>query len=695
MSSTSGTDGERCFRRRPGLSVSSALTIGVDIGGTFTDIVAVQADGTARLAKTSSTPPDYSRGVLEGLEKLDIAGGEIGRFVHGTTAALNAILTKSGAPTGLLTTAGFRDVLEIRRGDREHLFNYWWRPPEPLVPRNNRLGVRERIAFDGSVVEPLSEQDVLEAVERFRVRGLASVAICFLNSFVNADHERRAKELVERVWPEAYVCASVDILPEILEFERTSTTVANAYVGPIMQGYLGDLVGGVRGLDYEGEVLIMASAGHVTGVEETLRSPIATAKSGVAAGAMAGAALGRETGRADLLTLDMGGTSSDIALVSEGRARLTTEWQLEFGVPIKLPAVDIHSVGSGGGSIAWVDEGGILHVGPASAGADPGPAAYGRGGSEPTTTDAQVVLGRLDLELWEETYGWPLQPEAAEQAIRTRVGALLTLDVVEAAAAVLEVTVANLVDAIRLVSVQRGYDPRGFALAAFGGAGPMYAVDIARALEIPEVIVPPAPGVTSALGLLQVDLAAHAQRSLLARESQLEAGLVDELFSQLEQEACARLPAEGRLEIERQVDVRYFGQSRYMTVPAPAGSWDTRVTSEVAAAFNAAHEREHGYTMPPSVSEVEFVNLRVLASAPGERVRLKAAPAGGAPLSDTRRAYFPGVGFGEVPVRNRASLTGDDQLEGPVIIEQVDSTTIVPPGALARAGESGQLVIDV
>jgi N-methylhydantoinase A len=615
--------------------------------------------------------------------------------VHGTTAALNAILTKSGAPTGLLTTAGFRDVLEVRRGDREHLFDYWWRPPEPLVPRHNRIGVRERIAFDGAVVEPLHEDDVLAAVERFRARGLTSLAICFLNSFVNGEHELRAKEIVERTWPDAYVCASVEILPEILEFERTSTTVANAYVGPIMVGYLGELVAGMRSRGYDYELLVMASAGHVTTVDQAQRTPIATAKSGVAAGAMAGAALGEETGRTNLLTLDIGGTSSDIALISGGKPRLTTEWFIEFGVPIKLSAVDIHSVGSGGGSIAWVDEGGILHVGPASAGADPGPAAYGRGGVEPTTTDAQVVLGRLDLELWPRVYGWPLVPEAAQDAIRSRVAEPLELDIVAAADAVLQVTVSNLVEAIRLVSVQRGYDPREFSLAAYGGAGPMYAIDIARALEIPEVIIPPAPGVTSALGLLQVDLAAHAQSSVLQRESLLDDTRVTDLFRELEQHASGRVGDNGRVQTERQVDVRYFGQSRYMTVAAPNGAWDRAATEAIVGAFNAAHEREYGYTMPANVSEVELVNLRVVASAAGDRIGATVKVPGEALATASRRAHFTGLGFTDVPVRDRASLAPDESLRGPLIIEQTDSTTIVPPGADGRVGESGELLIRV
>jgi N-methylhydantoinase A len=675
--------------------LSGRFAIGVDIGGTFTDIVAVDANGSVTVAKTRSTPPDYSRGVLDGLGKIGVAGSEIGRFVHGTTAALNAILMKSGAPTGLLTTAGFRDVLEIRRGDREQLFDYWWRPPPPLVPRNNRLTARERVGFDGTVIEPLHEEDVYAAVERFRARGLDSVAICFLNSFVNPDHERRAKELVEDAWPEAYVCASVDILPEILEFERTSTTVANAYVGPIMKGYLGELVSGIEGLGYEGDFLMMASAGHVMTVDEALRAPIATAKSGVAAGAMAGAALGEATRRANLLTLDIGGTSSDIAVISDGKARLTTEWFLEFGVPIKLPAIDIHSIGSGGGSIAWVDEGGVLHVGPASAGADPGPAAYGQGGTDPTTTDAQIVLGRLDHAVWEQVYGWPLLSDAAERALREFVAVPLELDVVSAANAVLEVTVSNLVHAIRLVSVQRGYDPREFALAAYGGAGPMYAVDVARALEIPEVVIPPTPGVTSALGLLHVDLAVRAQRSVLMRESVLVAAEIMELFAMLEHEARGRLGTQEDVTVERQADVRYFGQSRYMTIDAPDGTWDDAATAAVVATFNAAHEREYGYTMPTAVSEVELVNLRVLVFARGDRLQAPASAAVESSETTTRRAFFATTGFIDVPVRHRSSLARDERVEGPAIIEQVDSTTIVPPDAVARVGTTGEVLIRV
>jgi N-methylhydantoinase A len=667
----------------------------VDIGGTFTDLVAVAGDGSMRVAKVASTPQNYAEGVAAGLVKLGIAGSEIAHFAHGTTAAINAILTKNGASTGLITTRGFRDVFEIRRSDRGDMFNYWWRAPEPLVARHNRLEVGERIAFDGEIVEPLNEDDVAAAVERLRARGIQSVAVCFLNSFVNPAHERRAKEIVQELWPEAYVCASADIAPEILEFERTSTTVANAYVGPIMQGYLGSLRSHLDEVGCEQEILVMSSAGHAMTVDTALEVPVATAMSGIAAGVMAGAALSETSNQPDLLTLDVGGTSSDIALIWQNRPRLTTQWDIEFGLPIRQPAVDIHTLGAGGGSIARVDAGGVLHVGPESAGADPGPACYGRGAGHATTTDAQVVLGRIDRDAWERLYGWPLDVAASQEAVRTHVGEPLGLDVVDAAAAILDVAVSNLVHGIRLVSVQRGYDPRELALAAYGGAGPMYGVDVARALEVPVVVVPPAPGVTSALGLLQVDVAVHAQRSVLRTQEDIDPEQIEAMFKELEDDTRQRLAGSGYtdLKITRQLDVRYFGQSDYLTVDSPAGgSWTQEDLQTVIDAFNASHEREYGYTMPPHISRVELANMRVIATYEAQHARLTP----GEPLAaepGTRSVYFRETGFGDVPTYERASLGPGARLEGPVIIDQADSTTVVPPGATVEIDQEGNLII--
>jgi N-methylhydantoinase A len=672
------------------------VTVGVDIGGTFTDLVIVTPDGSVEITKVMSTPPNYAQGVLDGLAKVGLDGSDIAQFAHGTTAATNAILTKKGAHTGLITTAGFRDVLEMRRGDRGDLFNYWWRPPPPLVARNNRLEVRERIAFDGSVVEPLSDDDVVTALETFRARGIESIAICLLNSFVNGDHERQAKAIIQGRWPEAYVCASVDIAPEILEFERTSTAVANAYVGPIMQRYLDDLLRKLRGLGYEHEVLVMASSGNVMTLEAATETPVSTALSGLAAGAMAGAAVAESAGRPNLLTLDVGGTSSDIALIWESKPRLTTEWYIEFGVPVRLPSVDIHTIGAGGGSIARVDAGGVLHVGPESAGADPGPACYGRGGTEPTTTDAQLVLARLDAELWKGLYGWELNVAAAETAVRSAVAEPLGLPLVEAAEAILDVTINNLVEAIRLVSVQRGYDPRAFALAAYGGAGPMYGVDLARALEIPEVIVPLAPGVTSALGLLQVDLAVRAQRSVLMPERSIDEARIKQLFDEMEQETRTKLIESGYSEVEvrRHIDVRYFGQSRYITIDAPGGAWTSESTATVVERFNAEHEREYGYVMPSHINQVELANLRVVAEAPVQKAQIRRTGFSAGAIA-TRNVYFSATGFVDTPILHREQVPPDQPLKGPAIVEQIDTTTVVPPGSTARVDDRGNLVITV
>jgi N-methylhydantoinase A len=678
-----------------GSSRDGRFTVGVDIGGTFTDLVAVAGDGSMQVAKVSSTPRDYAQGVADGLVKLGIAGTEIGHFAHGTTAAINAILTKSGAPTGLITTSGFRDVFEIRRSDRGEMFNYWWRAPEPLVPRHNRLEVTERVAFDGSVVQPLAEHEVVAAVEQLRARGVESVAICFLNSFVNPAHELRARDLVRELWPEAYVCASADIAPEILEFERTSTTVANAYVGPIMEGYLGSLRGHLDEIGCRQEVLVMSSAGHAMTVDTALEVPVSTAVSGIAAGVMAGAALSRASKRPNLLTLDVGGTSSDIALIWDSRPRITTEWDIEFGLPIRQPAVDIHTLGAGGGSIARVDAGGVLHVGPESAGADPGPACYGKGSGHATTTDAQIVLGRIDRAAWEKLYGWSLDTAAAEAAIRAQVCEPLGLDLVDAAAAILDVAVNNLVEGIRLVSVQRGYDPRELSLAGYGGAGPMYAVDVARALEIPYVLIPPAPGVTSALGLLQVDVAVHGQRSVLLTQENADAERIEAQFRELEDEARQKLADSGyhNIRVQRQVDVRYFGQSQYLTVDVPTeGRWTAQDLDAVIDAFNGEHEREYGYTMPPHISRVELANLRIIATHATDHARITPGePIEQAPGS--RTVYFRETGFSEVPTYDRASLAPGTRFAGPAIIDQADSTSVVPPGTDVEVDPEGNLVI--
>lgn len=671
--------------------------VGIDIGGTFTDLVLIDEAGRVAVDKVPSTPPHFDQGVIDGLAKLQVPITELDFFSHGTTAATNAIIEKKGARTGLITTNGFRDLLEIRRADRGSLYDYWWRPPPPLVPRQLRREVRERIAYDGAELEPLHEEDVLAAIAFLRGHEVEAVAICFLNSFTNPAHERRARELVAEHWPEVFVCASVDVLPELLEFERTVTTVANAYVGPVMSRYLGDLAERMTAGGYRHDIFIMGSSGGMMTTQQAEKLPVATAVSGLAAGVMAGATIAAEAGLQNLITLDVGGTSSDIALIHEHTPRITTEWFIEFGVPIKLPAVDIHTLGAGGGSIAWIDAGGGLQVGPRSAGAIPGPVCYGHGGTEPTTTDAQLLLGRLNTELWRERYGWDLDQGAAERAVHERIADPLGLSVIDAADAILRVTVNNLVQGIRLVSIERGYDPRTFALCPFGGAGPMYAVDIAVELAIPEIVVPLHPGVTSALGLLQVDLRQDLMRSALMVEGEIDLAQLGCLYDELEREAHNLLQQAGvaveRRRLDRQADVRYFGQSKYITIPVPAGAVDATFVANLIETFNHEHEREYGYTMPPHIARVEIANVRLAAVGAIDQPRVgHDLPMGEpSPPVSRRQVYFTGSGFLETPVYDRDTLTREQVIAGPAIVEQADSTTVILPGWQATLDDIGNL----
>lgn len=675
--------------------------VGIDIGGTFTDIVMIDETGNVVVDKVPSTPPHFANGVINGLEKLPVSIKDLTFFSHGTTAATNAIIEKKGAKTGLITTKGFRDVLEIRRADRGSLYDYWWRPPDPLVPRPLRREVRERIAFDGQVLDPLAEEDVLAAIEFLRGHRVEAIAICFLNSFTNPVHELRTKALVETHWPDVFVCTSAEILPELLEFERTSTTVANAYVGPIISRYLTDLEHQMRNRGFREDVFIMGSSGGMMTATQAERLPVATAVSGLAAGVMAGAEIAKQTGTENLITLDVGGTSSDIALIHQSDPRVTTQWFIEFGVPIRLPAVDIHTLGAGGGSIAWIDAGGALRVGPQSAGAIPGPVCYDNGGTEPTTTDAQLVLGRLSMDLWRERYGWDLDQAAAEHAIMEKIGKPLGLSAVEAADAILRVTVNNLVQGIRLVSIERGYDPREFALCPFGGAGAMYAIDIARELGIPEIVVPLHPGVTSALGLLQVDLKQDLMRSALMVQGAIDLARLAALYEELETEANdllahADVPTERRV-ILRQADVRYFGQSKYMTVSVPDGPVDEALVTQLIENFSHEHKREYGYTMPPHIAQIEIANVRVAAigqiDRPAITPPLDAAADPGS--SQCRDVFFAGHGFVPTPIIDRRRLQRGERVDGPAILEQPDATTVIAPDWNATPDEFGNLNVSV
>ncbi|MFV1959805.1 MAG: hydantoinase/oxoprolinase family protein [Planctomycetota bacterium] len=548
-------------------TMHNRYTIGVDVGGTFTDLFLWSWDGRVHTAKTLSTPADPSAGVLRGLDTLATHEGlDLGSFarrirtiVHGTTVTTNAVLTRGGARTGLLTTRGLRDALEMRRGIREKRYDNHYPNVEPLVPRRRRLGVAGRIDYAGAELEPLDEDEVRRAAEQLGAAGVDAVAICFLNAFANASHEQDALEVVRRALPEAYVCASTDVLPVVRFYDRISTTVLNAYVGPVLAAYLGSLTGQLAGLGFEGVLLVMQSNGGVARPEVTVARPATTLLSGPAAGPRAAVAYTEPHGRRDCIVVDMGGTSFDASLVRDGVAALASEGDIAR-LRIALPMLDIATIGAGGGSIGWIDEGGLLRMGPRSAGADPGPVCYGRGGTEPACTDADLVLGYLDPAFFAGG-AMPLDVDAARQAIGRGIAKPLGLDVEEAAAGMYRVINANMAHGVREITVKRGLDPREFPLVVAGGAGPLHACMIASELGIPTLLVPPTSSVLCAAGMLLTDLQHDFVRTYITRLGDLDFARLETLVEAMRGEGARELEAEGvppeRVGHEAALDLRY------------------------------------------------------------------------------------------------------------------------------------------
>jgi N-methylhydantoinase A len=673
------------------------FTVAVDIGGTFTDMVAVdQSSDELVLSKRPSVPGDFLRGVDAVLESLE--GSAVGQFRHGTTVGTNAIIQRNGARTGLITTAGFRDVLLAARASRPDLYDSDWDPPPALVPRSHILTVEERVDYRGEIVAPLSEDSVREAARALGRLGVEAVAICFINSFVNPSHEQRALEIVREELGDVYSCASSAIVPEIREFERTSTTVVNAYLGPLLASYLQRLEEILAGHSLTGGVLVTHSGGGLMSSRSASEAPARVCQSGPAAGVMGGLAVARRLGIENAITLDMGGTSADISVVVDGAPLLRSAWNAEFNIPITFPAVDVVTIGAGGGTIAWIDSTGTPHSGPQSAGASPGPACYMLGGEEPTNTDANVVLNRLRAEAFMGgDREIPLSADAARTAIDKHIATPLELSVPAAASAVLRLSNASMINAIRLMTVQRGLDPRDFSLVAFGGAGPLHAADLALEMGIPEVVVPTYPGLVSAMGALQIDLRHDFVRPLFQTAGRYEEGAVTRAIDELEQEMAAVREREPATEwtVEWHADCRYYGQvSGYL--PIPLGSLDpATLPDELVPRFHAGHEREFGYGLSGDVADVEFVNLRAALLGQMAPIALPARPeSADAAHRAAEPAYFFGLEeFVATDFVARESLARDETLDGPAVIEEWDSTTVVPPGARARVVGEGEIVI--
>ncbi|MBT3331856.1 MAG: hydantoinase/oxoprolinase family protein [Rhodospirillaceae bacterium] len=695
--------------------------VGADIGGTFTDLVLLGHDGTLHTKKVPSTVGAYEVAIVEGLSSVfDSAGlqpDQIEEVLHGTTVASNAILEHKGARTGLITTKGFRDVLEIRTLRMPRLYDLHWEKPPPLAPRYLRLDVDERINNKGGVDKALDLDEVERVVQRLLDEKVETIAVCLINSYANDSHERAIKGVIERMAPDLLHCISADVLPEILEYQRTSTTVINAYVMPIVSNYLQQLSARLGAAKIDAPLLLMQSNGGLINAAVAERKPANIIESGPAGGVVGAQALARKLDLPDIITFDMGGTTAKASLVEDGEFTRSLDYQVGGGIMIgsrlmsgagyhlKIPAIDLAEVGAGGGSLVWIDAGGSMQIGPESAGAMPGPVCYGMGGEEPTVTDANVILGYLnpDFLVGGEL---ELQADKSSEVFQEKVANRMGLDLAHAAYGAHQIVISNMIRAIRAISSERGRDPRDYALFAFGGNGPLFAAGMAKALDMRRIVVPPFPGLFSSFGLLYADVEHHYSRSMMQVLRDAEPSALNDIWGGLEAEARAQLTADGyrpeQIDIRRTANMHYKGQIYELSVPAPDGDFDPDKVAELEERFGVEHERTYGHRAGPE-EPVMLVNAQLIGRAipdhPPVPDRLKVMDSRTGTQSSTRQAYFgPELGWLEAKVLARTDLASTNlggEQTGPIIVEEYDATCLVPPGATAKQDDFGNIIIEL
>ncbi len=693
----------------------SQFRVGVDIGGTFTDIVFLNDDGELYTHKVSSSVDDYTRAIIEGLQEVfdkeGLVSSNVEDVLHGTTVASNAILEFKGAKTGLITTEGFRDVLELRRLRMPRLYDMAWEKPVPLVERYLRMEVRERINHRGDIEVPLDEADVERALEQLLSEGIEVLAVCLLHAYKNPVHESRIKEIARARAPDLLVCISSEVLPEIREYERTSTTVVNAYVLPIVEKYLSQLRAKLDAIEVTAPLHLMQSNGGLTTADVATRLPVNIIESGPAAGVIGAQALARKIGLSKIITFDMGGTTAKASIVENGEVTRAAEYSVGAGIMIgsrlltgagyllKVPAIDLAEVGAGGGSLVWIDPAGSMQVGPSSAGAMPGPVCYDIGGTEPTVTDANVVLGYLNPD---HLVGGALKINAdkARRVFEEKIARPMGHSAELAAYGTHKIAASNMIRALKAVSSERGRDPREYALFAFGGNGPLFAAVTAEALMMTRIVVPPSPGVFSSFGLLYSEIEHHFSRTHWCVIQETEPGEIAEVMGGLEAQALAELATQGftgeRANIRRSASMRYKGQSFELTVSMKPGPISAATLKELEEAFGREHEHTYGHRAGPD-EPVEIVGLQAIGQGIPDRPRVPdnvRAHTASSSKAGKRRAYFgPEHGWIEVPVLAREDLA--DPWIGPCIVEEYDATCIVPVGTRAALDAYGNIVIDL
>lgn len=686
----------------------SRIRLATDVGGTFTDLVYYEIDeGSGRIAsfnavKAHTTPPHFEKGVMDAVARAGLDYKDVEVFAHGTTVVINALTERKGVKTGLITTKGFRDILEIARGNRPDFFNLRYRKPEPFVPRYLRREVPERLNYRGEILEPLDVSGIADIVASFQSEGVEAVAICLLHAYANPAHEEAVAAEVRRLWPEVGMVSSHQITREWREYERTNTAVLCAYVQPIAQDYLGRMETQLSQSGFKGAFYVMQSNGGIDTLSAARATPISMVESGPASGVLGAAALGRLIGEDNVIALDIGGTTAKCSLIDHGRVEITSQYMIEqsrlsAGYPIMTPVVDLVEIGNGGGSIAWVDADEKLHVGPRSAGAMPGPVAYGQGGTEPTTTDANLFLGRINPHYF---IGGEIEADqAAVAAAFTRLGDTLGMGPEDAARGVIRIANNNMINALKLVSINRGYDPRDFAMVAFGGGGAMHATALARELNIPKVVIPAHSAVFSAWGMLVSDLRRDYIRTHPLRLTAAATQAIGATFAAMEDEALqaflADRIAKETIYYERYLDLRYEGQEHSVRIPVPCVTITDDILREIIVRFHDAYEREYTYRLD---NAVELVTFHLVAFARVDRPDLARLPSDNSAddaVKGRRAVDFDTDGICDTVIYDRSRLDAQVTFKGPAIIEEAGSTTVVFPGQTVRVDDYGNLHVTI